>query len=88
MMTNMYLKKPTEIWASDERLIRYIRTLRCNGRHQHMPKEGGRAHPARIWIWEFASRIASGVAAVVRDHHSKRCTCPDDYPPPHQRDRQ
>eukprot|EP00975_Prorocentrum_lima_P041176 8653245-Prorocentrum_lima.AAC.1 len=39
--TNMYLKKPTKIWASDERLIRDIRTLQCNGRHPHIPIEGG-----------------------------------------------
>eukprot|EP00975_Prorocentrum_lima_P033534 7036139-Prorocentrum_lima.AAC.1 len=39
--TKMYLKKPTDIWASAERLIRDIRTLQCNGRHQHIPVECG-----------------------------------------------
>eukprot|EP00975_Prorocentrum_lima_P070462 12932118-Prorocentrum_lima.AAC.1 len=61
--TDMYLGKPTEIWASDERLTPDIRTLQCDGGHQHIPIEGGRAHPARTWTREFASRIASGVAA-------------------------
>eukprot|EP00975_Prorocentrum_lima_P049061 10268174-Prorocentrum_lima.AAC.1 len=54
--TNIYLKKATEIWASDERLLQHIRPLQCNGRHQHVPIEGGRAHPARPWTWEIASR--------------------------------
>eukprot|EP00975_Prorocentrum_lima_P063661 12892854-Prorocentrum_lima.AAC.1 len=58
--TNKYLKKATEVWASDERSIRDIRPLICNGRHEHVPIEGGRSHPARLWTWEFASRIASG----------------------------
>eukprot|EP00975_Prorocentrum_lima_P061342 12857432-Prorocentrum_lima.AAC.1 len=66
--TNTYLKKAAEIWASDERLLQDIRALQRNGRHEHVP-EGGRAHPARLWTWEFASRVASGVAAVVRDFH-------------------
>eukprot|EP00975_Prorocentrum_lima_P063913 12894407-Prorocentrum_lima.AAC.1 len=65
--TDMYLKKTTEIWALDERLLRDIRTLQCNGRHQHIPIEGGRAHPTL----EFASRVASGVAVVVRGYHNK-----------------
>eukprot|EP00975_Prorocentrum_lima_P070190 12930625-Prorocentrum_lima.AAC.1 len=54
--TNMYLKKGTEIWASDERLLRDIRPLQCNGRHKHVPIEGGREHPARLRTWEFASK--------------------------------
>eukprot|EP00975_Prorocentrum_lima_P031427 6594606-Prorocentrum_lima.AAC.1 len=45
----MYLEKPTDILAFDERLIQDMRTLQCNGRHQRIPIEGGRAHPARIW---------------------------------------
>eukprot|EP00975_Prorocentrum_lima_P068839 12922873-Prorocentrum_lima.AAC.1 len=61
--TNKYLKKATETWASDERLMRDIRPLICNGRHEQVPIEGGRSHPACLWTWEFASRIASGVAA-------------------------
>eukprot|EP00975_Prorocentrum_lima_P050612 10600004-Prorocentrum_lima.AAC.1 len=56
-----------------KRLIRDIRTLQCSGRHQHIPIEGGRAHPARIWTWEFASRMAAGVDAVVRDHQIRSC---------------
>eukprot|EP00975_Prorocentrum_lima_P054827 11493860-Prorocentrum_lima.AAC.1 len=63
------MKKATEIWASDEGLIRDIRPLIFNGRHEHVPIEGGRSHPARLWTWEFASRIASGVAAVIRNFH-------------------
>eukprot|EP00975_Prorocentrum_lima_P024061 5062982-Prorocentrum_lima.AAC.1 len=34
--------------------LRDIRPLQCNGRHTHVPIEGGRAHPARLWTWEFA----------------------------------
>eukprot|EP00975_Prorocentrum_lima_P015762 3344114-Prorocentrum_lima.AAC.1 len=63
------MKKTTEIRAPDERLIRDIRPLICNGRQEHTPIEGGRSHPARLWTWEFVSRIASGVAAVIRDFH-------------------
>eukprot|EP00975_Prorocentrum_lima_P045769 9577298-Prorocentrum_lima.AAC.1 len=31
------LKKATEIWASDERRLQYIRRLQCNGQHKHVP---------------------------------------------------
>eukprot|EP00975_Prorocentrum_lima_P046683 9757095-Prorocentrum_lima.AAC.1 len=57
---------------------------------------GTSAHTHRKWASsscthmdrEVASRIASGVAAVVRDHHNQRYTNPVDHPPIQQRDRQ
>eukprot|EP00975_Prorocentrum_lima_P069920 12929056-Prorocentrum_lima.AAC.1 len=46
------------------------------------------AHPARLRAWEFASRSASGVAAVLRDFHNQaRHAYPVDFPPPSERDR-
>eukprot|EP00975_Prorocentrum_lima_P061954 12882836-Prorocentrum_lima.AAC.1 len=68
----MFLKKPIDVLASDERLLRNIRPLHCDVRHQHIPIKGGRAHPAIIWTWEFASRAVAGVAAVVRGHHNEK----------------
>eukprot|EP00975_Prorocentrum_lima_P052098 10910805-Prorocentrum_lima.AAC.1 len=38
--TKLFLKKTTEIWASDERLIPDLRTLQCNRTHQHILMEG------------------------------------------------
>eukprot|EP00975_Prorocentrum_lima_P019569 4119673-Prorocentrum_lima.AAC.1 len=60
----MFFKGPTDIWTSDERLLQDIRPLQCNGRHQDIQIDGGRAHPASIWTWVFASRAAVGGAAV------------------------
>eukprot|EP00975_Prorocentrum_lima_P004534 982054-Prorocentrum_lima.AAC.1 len=48
--------------------------------------EGGRAHPAWLWTWEFASRVASGVAACIRDfHYQSRQAFPATPVPPHER---
>ena len=65
------VKKPTRFVASDEILVKNLRPLWCYGRHQHSQLEGtykgqNKTHIARIWPWELASRIASGVSAVVR----------------------
>eukprot|EP00975_Prorocentrum_lima_P031887 6694021-Prorocentrum_lima.AAC.1 len=84
----MHLKKAIEIWASDEILWHDITHLQYNGRHTHVPTECGRAYPAGLWKWEFASRVASGVAAVVCDFHRQaRQAYPADYPPAHMRDK-
>ena len=72
--TKRRIQKASEIWASHEALIRDLRPLRCNGKHQRGTLAGAykgqpRTHLARHWTWEFASRVAAGVAAVIREWH-------------------
>ena len=76
MQSGLLIRKRTEIWASDEMLIKDIRPLQCNGRHQHAVLEGtfhgvNKTHLARVWPWEFAARIASGVAYAVRQYKER-----------------
>ena len=35
------LKKPSELWASDEHLLWRFRTRKCDGKHEHDTIEGG-----------------------------------------------
>ena len=60
------IMKPTEIWASDERLVKPLRRLRCNRQHEHARVEGGSSHEARLWTWKLASSIAAGIAELMR----------------------
>ena len=71
---NKFARKEFEVWASDEELIEPIRPLVCNGKHEHIPLEGTchgvpKTRLAQVWPWEFASRVATGVASVVRRYY-------------------
>ena len=54
-------KKPTELVASDEALLRPFRNLRCNGRHIHANTEGGASAALQVWSWDFAGRVVDGI---------------------------
>lgn len=64
--TGHYIKKPSELWASHELLLSPLRHFVCNGCHKHEPIEGSNSHEARSWTWQFASALASGIAALTR----------------------
>eukprot|EP00975_Prorocentrum_lima_P067643 12916086-Prorocentrum_lima.AAC.1 len=50
--THAYLNKAIGHQMRDRREISDL----CNAIVSiHVPTEGGRAHPARLWTWEFAS---------------------------------
>ena len=69
--------KASEIWASDDLLLDLLRDLKCDGGHDHSTLQGSFAGVpktlhAQTWTWDFASRVASGVAAVTRRHYKQR----------------
>ena len=72
------LQKRSEIWASDERLVAPLRKYVCDGKHKHSVIQGSfqgqnKSHVSRIWTWDFAQSVASGVADVVRQNHYAVC---------------
>ena len=72
------LQKRSEIWASDERLVAPLRKFVCDGKHKHSVIQGSfqgqnKSHVSRIWIWDFAQSVASGIADVVRQNHYALC---------------
>ena len=69
--TKLRVKKPIVLVASDEVLVKNLRGLVCNKRHEHAHLEGtykgqNKTHLARIWPWELATRIVAGVSAVAQ----------------------
>lgn len=60
------LKKPSELWASHEILLLRFRRMICDGRHQHVPTEGGESRLSQIWTWLFARVLADGVEDLIR----------------------
>ncbi len=60
------VEKATEVWASDEAIIAPVRPLVCDGSHQHDLLMGADTRASRLWPWELAARVASGVATVIR----------------------
>ena len=93
---NKFVKKESEIVASDEALLAPLRPLKCNKQHEHIQLAGTwkgvpKTQLAQIWPWDFASRVASGVAAVVRkyyeDLNKEHYPTAEEVPPPGQRSR-
>ena len=60
------LKKPTELWASDEHLLCRLRTRLCDGSHEHDTIEGGESKPSQIWTWNFVRTLADGISDLAR----------------------
>ena len=93
--TGLLIKKPSEIWTSSSHFVKSLENLRCNGRHKHTQLKGtykgtNKTHEARTWTWEFASRIAAGVSAIIRDYYKQKDTqayAVRTVPPPGERDR-
>ena len=74
--TDLPVLKASEIWHSNDRFTESLSDLRCSKDHEHAVLEGSykgesKTSRARTWTWTFASRVASGVAAIVRDYHQK-----------------
>ena len=72
--TKMPILKASEIWHSNVLFAESLSDLRCPGNHDHATLAGtykgqNRTHLARVWTWEFASRIATAVSAIIRQHH-------------------
>lgn len=66
------VKKPSEFWASDGRLIAHIQLLVCDGRHAHadIGCRGSSRHHAKAkgharWRVDICRRIARGCEAVL-----------------------
>ena len=74
------VRKTTEIWASDERLVMYLQNLRCDGSHPHAhigswSQDGHptvRSSDMQVWPLELCERIAAGVSECVMHMQSQR----------------
>ena len=75
------VRKTTEIWASDERLLIHLQNLRCDGSHPHahIGSWALNGHPTvsssdmQVWPLELCERIAAGVSECITNmqvHHS------------------
>ena len=97
---DLYILKATEIRTSHKALDAPLQDLECDGRHDHIPIGGNcsdgekRSHKCRIWPWGLATRLASGIAAVVREERTGQEAYPvastqagAGEPPPGQRKR-
>ena len=78
------IKKPTEFWASDYCLISKLATMQCRCTKRHATLEGtfrgvARTHMARVWPWQLASAVASGVSALIQRQYrqSRRASRPE-----------
>ena len=65
----MPIRKRTELWASDEALIRHAAEFQCDGGHEHATLEGKEeTSKARFWPWAFAVSIANGIMDYIAWH--------------------
>ena len=68
------IQKATEVWFSSNHFARTLGDLRCPRDHKHGVLQGryrgdNQTDLARVWTWKFATRVAAGVAAIIRDYH-------------------
>ena len=69
--TGLPIKKRTELWASEEELVRRFRGRQCDGTHQHarLGYEKGKpcevAAEAQVWPTEMCRLIAAGCASLL-----------------------
>eukprot|EP00971_Amphidinium_carterae_P009267 182995-Amphidinium_carterae.1 len=65
------VRKASKFVASDERLLKHLRPLVCVGARkcqEHARIEGGISMSMQVWPWKLASRIADGIAEIMREH--------------------
>ena len=76
--SGLLIQKMTELWASAPELLEPLVDLQCDGTHEHKVIQGTNSdgvnlsHKCRVWPWEFATRVASGIAALVRRVHHEQ----------------
>ena len=58
-------KKPTELIASSEELLKPFVGKVCQGTHVHVPLTGQAASRAQVWPYEMCSRLAHGIERLV-----------------------
>ena len=66
------VKKPTEFWASDARLVRRLEPLQCDGSHEHAQLDGrtpgipcDKAKDVARWPRALCQRLADGCEEVL-----------------------
>ena len=72
--TGDLIQKATELWLSSHHFSRALGDLKCSKEHKHGVLQGSyegtrKTDHARVWTWEFATRVAAGVTAIIRDYH-------------------
>ena len=55
------VKKPTELAASSQLLLKPFLGYRCDGKHQHASKWGISYKPYQVWTWPFARCVVEGI---------------------------
>jgi hypothetical protein len=75
------VKKPSEFWASDARLVRRLEPLRCDGSHDHAQLDGrtpglpcDKAKDVARWPRALCRRIADGCEQVLSEDFDRRKT--------------
>ena len=77
----IHMRKRSEVWASDEVLLRPLVPLQCPGNHQHQHVQGSETANAKYWTWEFATAITQGVVAFLRKHSDRSTGGDQSYHP-------
>eukprot|EP00959_Pyramimonas_sp_CCMP1952_P309436 6475581-Pyramimonas_sp.AAC.1 len=73
-----HLLKSTEFWASRYLLVRPFLNLKCNRRHHRATIFCCRSHGARLWTWELAKLVATGVRDPLRHLRLHQISPPAD----------
>jgi hypothetical protein len=73
------VKKPTEFWASDPRLLRRLKPLQCDGNHVHAQLDGrtpgipcDKAKDVARWPRGLRRRLADGCEQVLSEDFGRR----------------
>ena len=73
------VKKPTEFWASDARLVKHLHALRCDGSHEHAQLDAhdpiypsDKAKCIARWSPNFCRRLADGCETVLTEDFQRR----------------
>ena len=75
------VKKPTEFWASDTRVVKRLEPLRCDKSHDHAQLDGrtpgipcDKAKDVARWPRALCRRIADGCDQVLSEDFGRRKT--------------
>ena len=74
------IKKPSEFWASDERLIKRLRPLVCDRSHDHVDLSAtsvavphAKAKDTARWPISICHKVAAGCEEVLQDPRTAEC---------------
>lgn len=62
----MPVRKPTELVATSDILLKRFENKICKNEHEHLQLVGGNAVRAQKWTWNMCDLIAKGIQELVK----------------------